>query len=1097
MNDLLPSETLPSELLPSDLDDFLPSDVGMAPVPVLTTPAPATSASPPVAATQLLLRNLAFERQALANTEAGDPGMQAGTDFTTAIGQSIYPKVEYLLHNPITKGLGITLHATGKIISGEAKAATHLLTGNPDLARQEMMAAGDAIATPAGREPAESPWEQGRQTLPLVPRAVAGVESDLLENSPQLALSAADPVLGAVSFGFTPQGFDPVQAGAMLAAPGVGKVIGDAAARLALKAGVTGDRALAAVNRVAGATGAAGTMSAPGVYQISQMPAGPARDRAAEDAAANAIVLGGMGTLGERKNPSVPDSEILPSDRPSTPAPISELEPVPPAPALAPVDLQSAAADLKAALANPFKQAAPAPQVQPGEANLPGGSSSESGLAILPAKEQTIQRGGGDIRDLIYQISSSMALPQDKPIQQDSTQEPSAPLTQSPEREDNSNDEDESSRAVQEIAGDHGSRAEAAAAYLARVGYHVQGVGSGPAEIDRQAGQLTDWVRTQGLLLPAGDLGQFRGQGAEHQVFYRPADGRMVKRTYPGTFGVTPDFKGNQTAATPLYYLRRLGLMNRVFGSDIRMEGIQMGESPIIGQRGEQPAIVTSQPFVLPADPRNPHPTTAEIGTFMREEGFQPRPNSYYGWERPADGVTVLDARPDNFIKAERGIVPVDLVIDQKPTAGPGPRPPQSGWPTSPPESSSESGLAIPPASTRQNQPAAAAPIPAAPVASDLNNAAHAEKQPGTVLNAVGENPKRGLGLQPTAQAIQSFLRTDKVPDGIRIMHDETIPWGAKIEERNNITVNAAQVSTPQRVQQVLLEEGFHGIWNDPALQRVWQSVRDAVTPDEMTAEFQERRAQGLPTDPVTIREEAAITQLVNADANRGIAARLLDTARSAFKRVFGFDLPGSSRQQLRDAALGFLRSRNVWQGADGEFPVPSEGQVEASKAGPLPKLLDIRRSNDEISVGAAKEFASWPEWVKAADGSDIFLKNPENGSFAARIRHLIFDNTLMRLAPQKAQWLPNVPETLKNAEKRLSDPESGNRLYVRTYNDGTKHLVIVRPDGVVEDQKPFSGKLITQFKTDRGGRQGRFPVEWEKGNGQSQGTPVPTPKGS
>lgn len=95
-----------------------------------------------------------------------------------------------------------------------------------------------------------------------------------------------------------------------------------------------------------------------------------------------------------------------------------------------------------------------------------------------------------------------------------------------------------------------------------------------------------------------------------------------------------------------------------------------MGDSPIIGKSGTQPAMVVSQPYVFPADSRNPHPSTGEISDFMRGQGFEPTPKSYFGWERPADGVRVLDARQDDFIKTSKGVVPVDLVMDQNGPVG-------------------------------------------------------------------------------------------------------------------------------------------------------------------------------------------------------------------------------------------------------------------------------------------------------------------------------------------------------------------------------------------------------------------------------------------
>jgi len=33
----------------------------------------------------------------------------------------------------------------------------------------------------------------------------------------------------------------------------------------------------------------------------------------------------------------------------------------------------------------------------------------------------------------------------------------------------------------------------------------------------------------------------------------------------------------------------------------------------------------------------------------------------YFGWVRRADGVAVVDARPDNFILSPLGVIPIDL----------------------------------------------------------------------------------------------------------------------------------------------------------------------------------------------------------------------------------------------------------------------------------------------------------------------------------------------------------------------------------------------------------------------------------------------------
>lgn len=215
-------------------------------------------------------------------------------------------------------------------------------------------------------------------------------------------------------------------------------------------------------------------------------------------------------------------------------------------------------------------------------------------------------------------------------------------------------------------SGAHGSVAESAAAHLARSGATIKSIGDPSREIDRQAALLIEWASANGKILPAQDLGPLKAQGAEHEVYFRESDDRAVKRTYPGTFGVTPDVKGAQQSATPLFYLRRLTLLNEVFGSDMRLEGVTHGKPMIIGQSGEQPSLVVSQPWARALDVNNPHPTFPEVAEFMTRIGFEPLPKSYFGWTRLSDGVLILDARTDNFIKTKEGVVPIDLVVDRK-----------------------------------------------------------------------------------------------------------------------------------------------------------------------------------------------------------------------------------------------------------------------------------------------------------------------------------------------------------------------------------------------------------------------------------------------
>jgi hypothetical protein len=267
---------------------------------------------------------------------------------------------------------------------------------------------------------------------------------------------------------------------------------------------------------------------------------------------------------------------------------------------------------------------------------------------------------------------------------------------------------------------------------------------------------------------------------------------------------------------------------------------------------------------------------------------------------------------------------------------------------------------------------------------------------------------------------------------------------------------------------------------------------------------------------------EAILTEKVTAASSKtGLLA--------VSSQVHGADTAGTLRSLLRDiftvkpGNYGTIQTRETDRGV--ELYQPEDANKGESEDSALPKdwigkrlrdvsrelprdiatprLMDVARSNAEIVQDAAKEFQGWQPTMTAADGSEVLLHNTEGGSMAARVRHLIFDNEGSRLDASKAEWLPMVPDTLANAQLRLVDDETGNRLFVRQYSDGTKHMVVVAPNGVVEEQLPFQGGLITQFPDERRTRRGNMVVDWVRGGkektaiGQPPSVPAPTPTGS
>jgi len=203
----------------------------------------------------------------------------------------------------------------------------------------------------------------------------------------------------------------------------------------------------------------------------------------------------------------------------------------------------------------------------------------------------------------------------------------------------------------------HESLAGAAAAYIAGGGNILPSSRGDALELRKQSERLRQWAKEAGKLInyvpPPGP----RTGGTEHEVFFHEGKDRVYKRTYPATFGSAPTPRGLRRTATPFFYLVRLELLNRLFDSDIRLEGIT---------DTDEISIVTSQPWAHPADPKGPLPSMAELQRFMIDIGFEPVADSPFEWVSESAGVRVSDARPDNFIKSAKGIVPIDLVISKQ-----------------------------------------------------------------------------------------------------------------------------------------------------------------------------------------------------------------------------------------------------------------------------------------------------------------------------------------------------------------------------------------------------------------------------------------------
>ncbi len=104
---------------------------------------------------------------------------------------------------------------------------------------------------------------------------------------------------------------------------------------------------------------------------------------------------------------------------------------------------------------------------------------------------------------------------------------------------------------------------------------------------------------------------------------------------------------------------------NALFEDDVCLEGVIVSKKPsnLPGIVPGGASMVISQRWLVAADHERPHPNEDEIITLMEELGFEPIPDSFFGWFSESKSLLVLDAKPDNFVKTADGILPFDLML--------------------------------------------------------------------------------------------------------------------------------------------------------------------------------------------------------------------------------------------------------------------------------------------------------------------------------------------------------------------------------------------------------------------------------------------------
>ncbi len=222
---------------------------------------------------------------------------------------------------PSAIGLNDVVAPVGKALTGAGRAlyaaavdnAQDFLT-SPSARRASYTQPPDAGEPPSNLQAVlsgeEMPAVYQRRVLSKPAQALAAGGQGLIESAPRMAAAAglaatgvSAPAAAALAFGTTDEGFDPKQAAIAAILPAVGKYAGRAVEAIAYKSGISGDAALNLFNKLGGAAGATGLLTADQIYQISQLSEDKRKD-AWIDAIGNAATMLPVMALGEHETQS-------------------------------------------------------------------------------------------------------------------------------------------------------------------------------------------------------------------------------------------------------------------------------------------------------------------------------------------------------------------------------------------------------------------------------------------------------------------------------------------------------------------------------------------------------------------------------------------------------------------------------------------------------------------------------------------------------------------------------------------------------------------------------------------------------------------------
>ena len=193
--------------------------------------------------------------------------------------------------------------------------------------------------------------------------------------------------------------------------------------------------------------------------------------------------------------------------------------------------------------------------------------------------------------------------------------------------------------------------------------------------------------------------------------------------------------------------------------------------------------------------------------------------------------------------------------------------------------------------------------------------------------------------IATATKAITDFLGVSTLPERVSVVYEPDAPYAGYFQD-GRVVINAARTRNPVGV---LLEEGMHGVWSDPELQAAWREIQRMVT--ETDIERERARRKHLDTRQHVLREEATIAKIIHGDQR--MLNRLVAALRRALGRI-GINLPPTAADQIREAAIAFLKTRQNTSG-ERRFAAAEEPPVAPATDRILSALDSLKLPTDGL----------------------------------------------------------------------------------------------------------------------------------------------------